>query len=134
MISYDGVPKLMDLGIAGMVNSSLLNDQEFMGTALYAAPELIKGVDIDRRTDIYAMGVTIFEIIAGYNPFSASTQEEILEMHLNGELPDEDLIPQNLLSILRRSTARKKLKRYQSARLFSDQLKEFLFDYASNSI
>ena len=134
MISYSGVPKLMDLGIAGMVNSELLNSKEFIGTALYAAPELVKGTDIDKRVDIYAMGVTIFEIIAGYNPFCASTQDEILSLHVSSGLPDDGSIPHELMSILKHSTERKKSKRYQSAGQFASDLKEFLFDYAPNPI
>lgn len=134
MVTYEGVPKLMDLGIAGLVNSDKLDGNEFMGTALYAAPELIKGESIDRRTDIYAMGVTIFEMLAGYNPFSAPSQDEILANQCSKRLPEVESIPPELMIILRRSTEKKKLRRYQRAKQFAEDLKDFLFNYAPNPI
>ena len=134
MVTYDGTAKLMDLGIAGIINSDLQSNHEFMGTALYASPELIKGSDIDKRADLYALGVTLFEVITGYNPFSASTQDEILSLHLTTRLPEDDSIPKDLYSILCHSTEKRKSKRYQSARLFANDLKEFLYEYAPDPV
>ena len=134
MVSYDRVPKLMDLGIAGFTNSSSLDDDGFIGTALYAAPEQIRGKDMDFRTDLYAMGVTIFELITGYNPFLAPTQEEILDRHLTETLPDDYAIPNRLMSILRKSTERRINRRYHSAAAFAGDLNGFINEYVSDSI
>lgn len=125
MITRNGIPKLMDLGIAGFSNSESLDTRSFTGTALYAAPELITGKPIDRRIDIYAAGVSLFEILCGYNPFSRNTQDEILEAHLHEGLPEDERIPEGLLSILLKATAINKNNRYGDAKAFADDLKAY---------
>ena len=134
MVTFDGVPKLMDLGIAGFANSRDMSQKSFIGTALYAAPELINCDVIDNRTDIYAMGVTIFEVLAGYNPFQAETQDDVLNKQLFENLPEDDDIHPNLLYILRNATEKDKMKRYKSAQDFAEDLTWFLKDYAPYSI
>ena len=134
MVSYDHVPKLMDLGIAGFTNAGVLDEDDFIGTALYAAPELIKAKEVDYRTDIYAMGVTMFELLTGYNPFLAPTQNEILDRHLTEILPEDFAIPPRLLSLLRKATEKRIKRRYRSAAAFAEDLKVFLYDYVPNSI
>jgi serine/threonine-protein kinase len=134
MVSYEHVPKLMDLGIAGFVRSGPVRESGFMGTALYAAPELISGDPLDARTDIYAMGVTIFELLTGYNPFYADNQEEILARHLSEDLPADFAVPHRLLAVLRKATERKKKRRHPSAASFAEDIKGFLDKYVPNTI
>ena len=133
MVSYDHIPKLMDLGIAGFANTESY-DREFIGTALYAAPELIRGKGIDGRTDLYAMGVTMYELLTGYNPFSADTQDEVLDLQLREELPYDYSIPKELMRILRKATEKRIIRRYRSANDFAIKVKGFINTYVSDSI
>lgn len=122
MIGSDNEPKLMDLGIAGCVNSKFLSQNSFIGTALYAAPELINNSVVDHRTDIYAMGVTLFEVLAGYNPFAAETEEQVLENHMLHNLPEDVNIPKKILTVLRRATSKNKADRFDSAHEFAEEI------------
>ncbi len=126
MVTRKGIPKLMDLGIAGFSNSESLDSRSFTGTALYAAPELITGKPIDKRIDIYAVGVSLYEVLCGYNPFNRNTQDEILNAHLHEILPDDSHVPEGLMSILRKATEINKKNRYSDAWAFANDLKLFI--------
>lgn len=133
MVSYDHIPKLMDLGIAGFAFSEQ-HSNDFIGTALYAAPEQIRGESVDGRADIYAMGVTMFELLTGYNPFSDDTQESILDRHLSEDLPSDSMIPDKLMTVLRKATDRKAARRYRSAIDFAGRIKGIINEYVSDSV
>lgn len=73
--------KIIDFGL--VMSPGLTDDPgEVLGTPLYMAPEQIRGNDIDGRTDIYALGILLFEMLTGQPPFVADTREEIDRMHL----------------------------------------------------
>lgn len=128
MITYDGVPKLMDFGISGF-GREINTPSGFMGTALYAPPEVINGLLDDTRSDIYSMGVTLYELLTGSNPFSAETQEKIFENQFYYDLPRTNIIPRQLLKVLRKSTEKDIDKRYSSARELSDDISRFISRY-----
>ncbi len=134
MVTFNGVPKLMDLGIAGFENSDEFSEKGFIGTSLYAAPELINGGVVDQRTDLYAMGVTMFEVMTGYNPYDRPSQSEILDAHLSDDLPVVSVIPRKLMEILLKATHRNKSRRFNTASDFAENLKQFLNSYVSNPI
>lgn len=129
MIDRSFVAKLMDLGIARFEHSNDMSEQGFIGTALYSAPETIKGISADPRADIYSMGVTIYELLAGFNPFEASSQEEILVAQLERQLPRTDLIPRKLFKILKKATAKDRNRRYISAASFAEDLISYINRY-----
>lgn len=132
-ISRDGTPKLMDLGISKFEFSSSMPENGFVGTSLYGAPELISNNGIDQRVDIYAMGVTMYELLAGYNPFDSNSLESIMEKQKTLNLPNTDCIPPELYSILRKATEKDKRKRYRTAADFSSDLLSFVKYYVSDS-
>lgn len=132
--------RLMDLGIAltcrsHSSNASMGNAQGsqsettgsgLMGTPKYAAPEQFGEElgygSIDHVTDIYELGVTIYEIIAGVNPFVGTSINETLQNHLNTTLPAAAKITKPVLNVLRRATAATKADRYQSVTKFRQAL------------
>jgi serine/threonine-protein kinase len=86
MITTDGdSAKVMDFGLARLADeSSLTREGSLMGSLPYMAPEQIKGKEVDSRTDIYALGIMMYELLAGCTPFVGGN---ILAQHLHNEPP-----------------------------------------------
>lgn len=131
MVNFQGSPKLMDLGIAkfNTISSGMTSTGIFIGTALYAAPELAKGLSIDHKVDIYAAGVMLYEMITGFNPFESSSIDNVLVNQLTMVLPYHQDIPPKLFEIIQRATEKDKNRRYSSALEFAYCLKEFIDSY-----
>ena len=73
-----GVVKVMDFGIAHVAESSMTMTGSVMGTPAYMAPEMVSGLKIDARADVYSLGVVLFELLTGMRPFRGSNPSEIL--------------------------------------------------------
>jgi eukaryotic-like serine/threonine-protein kinase len=88
MIAEDGTVKVMDFGIARAVSDATGNLEQttsILGTALYISPEQAKGEEPDTRTDLYSLGVVMYELLAGAPPFSAETPVSIAYKHISAE-------------------------------------------------
>ncbi|MEN8376967.1 MAG: serine/threonine-protein kinase, partial [Gemmatimonadota bacterium] len=83
-LSTDGTVKIGDFGLARVISEVSIKRTEVKGTPLYMAPEQIRGANIDFRADIYSVGCTLFEVLAGRPPF---IEGEILYHHINTEPP-----------------------------------------------
>jgi len=95
LISEDGQPIIMDFGLAltkGSHRVTYSNLSATMGTPDYMAPEQIEGHRGDQRTDIYALGTIMYELLAGRTPFSGDTNMAVMAQHLNGTAPRLDKI------------------------------------------
>ncbi|MBL7214953.1 MAG: serine/threonine protein kinase [Phycisphaerae bacterium] len=96
MISKDGVVKLADMGLAretSDIKAAKHEQGKAFGTPYYIAPEQIRGlVDIDGRSDIYALGATLFHMVTGRVPFEANTPSEVMKKHLKEALIPPDHI------------------------------------------
>lgn len=131
MVQKDGTVKLMDLGIAKVSDSGTGHKTiGFIGTTQYAAPELLVGDNevskSDYRVDIYAFGVTLYELMTGNNPFDAPTQVEVMMKQLRSPLPHTATIPSALFSMLRKATEKRREDRYQSALEMKNDLVDYL--------
>ena len=121
MINLLGEPILMDFGIAKLVGQDIntLGDQAALGSALYMAPEQAKGQPVDFRTDIYALGIVLFEMLSGNPPFRGETTQAILKQQVEAKTPDLHLInpdiPQTLIAIVERAMSKLPEQRYQTA-------------------
>jgi serine/threonine protein kinase/HEAT repeat protein len=127
--------KLLDFGIAKLVGSDspkekLTRTGSIMGTPHYMSPEQINGAkDVDLRTDIYAMGIIMYEMFAGKTPFLGDTLQAIMTGHLFTEAPRLDDVPQNLgvpkpiVEVIDRMLAKDPADRYGSAIEVLDDLK-----------
>ena len=122
MITTDRKVKIIDFGIAKRLDNLNTQDQQltstgqFIGKAAYAAPELVLG-DVhnqDKTTDIYAVGIMLFQFVTGTLPFEG-TMAELIKKQLNEKIPLK-LIPYKAVrNIVAKATAKKQADRYQSA-------------------
>jgi len=88
MVCPRGEVKVMDFGIAHLLGTArTTREKSLVATLEYAAPELILGKTIDRRSDIYSLGILLYEMIVGCVPFEAQTEYDLLKMHLESVPP-----------------------------------------------
>jgi len=120
LITDAGHPVIMDFGLALTKSSHRVtysNLSATMGTPDYMAPEQIEGQRGDQRTDIYALGTILYEMLAGGTPFTGDTNMAIMAQHLNGTAPRLDKVnlsvsPQ-IAAIVAKCLARDPEDRYQ---------------------
>jgi serine/threonine-protein kinase len=129
MVNGSDQIKLIDFGIAANVGSKRLTFAKFsqtMGTPDYISPEQVKGKRGDGRSDIYALGVMLYEMLTGKVPFSGANAFIIMnDRLLNNPVPPREIDPSispQLQEIIYRAMEREPAKRYQSAREFAHDL------------
>lgn len=120
---------LTDFGLAHMVGGSLLTQSGItVGTPAYMSPEQGSGEKIDHRTDIYAMGVMLYEMTVGEVPYTAETPMAIVVKHIVDPLPiprkKNPNIPKALQRVILKALAKNPDDRYQSAAEFTAALKD----------
>jgi tetratricopeptide (TPR) repeat protein len=119
--------KLMDFGISKVLQSGVEGLTQAKGTPQYMPPEQILGRDVDGRTDLYALGITIFEIATGRRPFRG---EDVVHQQLHSPMPDPRVlnpeVPEALVRIIRRACEKDPDHRFQSAREMGQSLRALL--------
>ncbi|OFV97802.1 MAG: hypothetical protein A3F68_13100, partial [Acidobacteria bacterium RIFCSPLOWO2_12_FULL_54_10] len=131
MLTREGAVKLMDFGIARLVQDRKLTvSGATIGSLFYMSPEQILGnADIDHRSDLYSLGVTLYECVTGQRPFQGESDYVILSAHLSQAPPaPRDVkpdIPEDLNRVILKSLAKNRDERYQSAQEFHDDLQKF---------
>lgn len=122
MIENGSVIKLMDLGIARLNGGNKYSSFGFIGTPQYAAPEQIlrdtRNTEINAQTDVYAVGITLYELITGKNPFKTDIEAEILSRQMTMKLPYDKRMPKSLYRVILKATEKSQAKRYKSASEF----------------
>ena len=88
LIDPDGLPKLADFGIARAATEiTATMTGKVLGTVAYLAPELVKNGESDSRTDVYAVGILLFELVTGRQPFTGSSAIEVAARHVHEDVP-----------------------------------------------
>lgn len=120
MLSINDQAILMDFGIARIVGGQRHTATgAVVGTALYMSPEQIRGERVDHRTDIYSLGVMLFEMISGRPPFQADSALTLMMMHISNPVPDPKKlnpnVPDDLIAVVNKALAKNPNNRYQTA-------------------
>lgn len=111
--------KLLDFGAAHIMDEGLDADGLSIGTPHYMSPERACGRSVDERSDLYALGVVLFEMICGHVPFDADSQSGVLYAHTRDPIPDAASafgpVPKRVQRLIRRALAKEPAARYRSA-------------------
>jgi serine/threonine-protein kinase len=119
MLDTHGQAILMDFGIVKITGGERHTATgAVMGTALYLPPELIRGEVPDPRSDIYSLGITLFEMVSGKPPFEADSAMSLMMMHLNEPVPDlrqlRPEVPEALIAVIHKSLEKDPKMRFAS--------------------
>jgi eukaryotic-like serine/threonine-protein kinase len=119
LVDAEGRLKVTDFGIARAGTSQMTEAGSIIGTAQYLSPEQARGAPVDQTSDLYSVGVVLYELLTGVVPFSGDTPVEIAMKHLSSapESPSEKRaeIPHDLDMVVLRALAKDPADRYQSA-------------------
>ena len=131
MITHSGVPLVVDFGLAvDIKTATTLYPQEFAGTISYVSPEQIQSYRITAKTDIWAFGIILYELLSLRHPFHGETVSEIIEGIANHEPPLlrklKKAIPKDLEAIVFKCLEKDSKKRYLSIQGVSKDIKSFL--------
>jgi eukaryotic-like serine/threonine-protein kinase len=119
MLNDEGQAVLMDFGIVKITSSQQHTATgAVVGTALYLPPEIIRGEAADPRSDIYSLGVTLYEMVSGRPPFEANSAMTLLMMHLHDPVPDlrklRPEVPNKFIAVIEKALAKDRSDRYRS--------------------
>lgn len=137
LLSNDGRLVLADFGIARMIQESdstfraaLTGTGILLGTLEYMAPEMLSGEAIDHRSDIYALGIVLFQMLSGHVPFKGNTPFAVATKHLQEPPPSlhqiNPAIPPGVDSIIQRALAKKREDRFASAGAMAHALRNIV--------
>jgi serine/threonine-protein kinase len=127
IVDQSGNVKVTDFGIAKLTQlRDVTLTGTLMGTPEYMSPEQVQGLPLDGRTDIYSLGIVMYEMLAGRPPFTGASPFEIIQQHINRtpvSLTDirKDL-PKRLVLLISRAIEKDINKRYDSAKSFLDEI------------
>jgi serine/threonine-protein kinase len=143
LVTDDGLAKVTDFGIAKASNSvTITNSSKIMGSAHYFSPEQAKGSFVDCRTDIYSLGIVIYEMVTGRVPYDAESPVSVALKHIQEPvLPPKELngnIPESLNKLILKAVEKEPIKRYQNVKDMLVDLKKIEnrqeFNIATNTL
>ena len=130
----DGIAKIADFGISTIkyYNLNLDEPKKVVGTAQYLAPEVLRGSKPNEQSDIYAAGVTFFELLTGYIPFDDQNVNVVARAHVDHEIPSPldymPTLPQKCEDIVKKATSKNLNYRYLKAEDMLNDIKELYDD------
>ena len=139
MVLKNGSVKVTDFGIARVMSKSNSLTKEALGSVHYISPEQAKGGHVDNRSDLYSLGVVMYEMMAGRPPYDGESPVAVAIQHINGKAQNPSVwnpnIPGGLEQIIMRAMEKEPAKRYPTAGAMLYDMDEFrknpsiLFDY-----
>lgn len=137
LITKDGIAKVTDFGIARATTSNTVTIDN-MGSVHYFSPEQAKGGFIDSKTDIYSLGIVMFEMVTGKLPFDGEGVVQLAMKHINEPLPNMKEINPNVSEsvekIILKATNKSIVNRYRTAESLINDLKKALSDESGNFV
>jgi len=121
---------LLDFGLAAYYDDTslqaLTSQGDLLGTPAYMSPEQAKGGRGDTRSDVYSLGIVLYEMLTGERPFQSDTPHGTLMLHINEEPPDHPLegSPKSVRAVVKKALRKSPELRYQSAGELADALKK----------
>ena len=128
MLSEAGVVKLVDFGIARAIGSArMTRSGHLVGTLEYMAPEQVKGAEGDARSDVYSLGIVLFELLTGAPPFKGGTDYDLIRAQVEQPVPalrDRGVaVPEAIEQVLHRALAKDPNERHADAASFAEALR-----------
>lgn len=130
--------KIFDFGIAkALSETSLTQTNHVLGTVQYLSPEQAKGESTDEGTDIYSIGIVLYEMLVGEPPFNGETAVSIAIKHIQDSIPNittdkREEVPQALSNVVLRATEKDKHNRYHTVQEMCDDLTSALHENRAN--
>lgn len=120
LVTKDGIIKVTDFGIAKATSSvTITNSDRIIGSAHYFSPEQAKGQYVDSKTDIYSLGIVLYEMVTGKVPYDAESPVSVALKHIQEPvIPPKQInpdIPESLNVLILKAIEKEQYKRYQSA-------------------
>jgi serine/threonine protein kinase len=125
-----GIPYISDFGIAKLTQaqSGSVTGSAIIGTPAYMAPEQAQGNEVDGRADIYALGIILFEMVTGKQPYEADTPMAVAIKHITDPVPhirqSNPKLPEGMETIIQKAMAKKKDDRFSTAMEMTTALRE----------
>ena len=133
LITSTGVAKLTDFGIAKAVSAATIagGSNKIMGSVHYFSPEQARGAYVDERSDIYSLGIVLFEMLTGKVPFDGDNPVSIALMHINDPMPsltkEVPGVPPQLEKIVNKATEKYQSNRYRNVDEMISDLEDIEF-------
>jgi hypothetical protein len=139
MVRKDGILKLMDFGVAQIMDLERMTvTGQLLGSPAYMAPEILEGKPLDVRTDVFSVGIMLYQLATGALPFSGRNPHEVLKRIAEGKFADprtlNRLISDRLARIIARALAKKPEERYPTVAALMDDMSAFVGDAGLSSI
>ena len=129
MILHNGLVKVTDFGIAKMMAMGMTQAGQILGTPNYMSPEQVKGRQIDGRSDIFSLGVILYELVTGEKPFGGQNITTVIYKIINeNPIPPRELdasIPAGLSYVISKALAKNVEERYQTCRELAEDLRNY---------
>ena len=129
LVKANDEPMLVDFGLALNLNKNMDRDSTFItgvGSPSYMSPEQVKGYQLNQKTDLYSLGVVLFQLLTGRLPFRAKNQATLIYRIINTDAPDvtslNPSLPEGLNAILKRALEKDLYSRYRNGAEFAKDL------------
>ncbi|GBG01876.1 hypothetical protein AZSI13_12030 [Azospira sp. I13] len=128
LLDEEGIPQVMDFGIAARVESTDRDQGDFTGTPAYMAPEYIHDRTVSVRGDVFAAGLILYELLTGHRAIQGNDPFQVMHHIANVDvrLPAEITLDERIVDILYKATARNPQQRYESISQFRQALEHYL--------